>query len=130
MRVTLQGWRLTSGSCRLAFAAALISVVAFADPAYSQDGLITGVVLSGSGGQPVANALVQVLDRRIQATTDSAGRFALGDVPIGEHTLRVSRIGFHINTTVLVVSDTTTVDLAITLDQIVFRLRDIIVTPG
>ena len=111
--------RMTRHSRRLTLAAAVFSVVAFANPVYSQDGLVTGVVLSSRGGQPVANALVQVVNRRLQATTDSAGRFALGEVPIGEHTLRVSRIGFEINTTVLVVSDTTTVDLTITLRQIV-----------
>ena len=130
VRVARHGRRIAFVNRRLVLAAALFGVVAFANPGYSQDGLVTGVVLSGSGGQPVANALVQVLDRRIQATTDSAGRFALGEVPIGEHILRVSRIGFQINTTVLVVSDTATVDLTITLDQVVFRLRDIIVTPG
>ena len=105
-------------------------VLGLPQSATAQDGRVTGVVVDRASGQPIADAVVQVVNRRLRATTDSTGRFVLEQVPVGNHTLRVARIGFQVNTAVLVVSDTSAFELTIPLNRVVFRLRDIIVSPG
>jgi hypothetical protein len=48
----------------------------------------------GLSGQPIAGARVHVRDARAQATTDSAGRFALASLPAGTQILVVQHAGF------------------------------------
>src|SRR5262249_53310457 len=56
-------------------------------------GTIGGTV-TDSSGHPVATAQISVDGAALHASTDSAGRFRLADVPPGAITLRVKRIGY------------------------------------
>ncbi|MCL7962249.1 MAG: carboxypeptidase-like regulatory domain-containing protein, partial [marine benthic group bacterium] len=61
-----------------------------AAPAAAQDvpeGTILGVV-TGANGEPVARALVEILDTDLSTVTDDGGRFAIREIPTGVYSLR------------------------------------------
>ncbi len=55
---------------------------------------VTGVVRGNGNGDNVANAQVQIVDRRLRTLSGDDGRFVFESVPPGTHTLRVARIGY------------------------------------
>jgi hypothetical protein len=67
-----------------------------AAPAAAQDvpeGTILGVV-TGPNGEPVARALVDVLDTDISSVSDDQGRFAIREIPTGVYSLRAGALGY------------------------------------
>ncbi len=56
-------------------------------------GTVEGFVRSAESGRPVAGASVAVAETGQSVVTDRRGRFTLGDVPPGEHELRVTADG-------------------------------------
>ena len=54
---------------------------------------VTGRVLDGATGEPIAEAVVRLTDADALAVSDSAGRFVLR-VPGGTHPWAISRIGY------------------------------------
>ena len=83
---------------RLRGIAAFVMPVALAvwapAPAQSQTGVITGQVLDASSGRPLSDAHVTVMGSGIVKLTNVAGRFTLFNVPVGEHVVRASFIGY------------------------------------
>lgn len=57
-------------------------------------GTVRGIVVESRTGVPLAAVLVTVQDTRQQAVSDAEGRFEIGDVPEGPHTLVVSVVGY------------------------------------
>src|SRR5665213_921523 len=55
--------------------------------------VLTGVVRAVTG-EPLGDVDVSLLGEPGSTRTDSAGRFALRDVPVGNHTVLFRRIGF------------------------------------
>jgi hypothetical protein len=55
---------------------------------------VTGRVLDGATGEPIAEAVVRLADAGALAVSDSAGRFVLRGVPRGTHPWQISRIGY------------------------------------
>ncbi len=107
---------------------ALLLVFLTPSPGEGQ-GRVTGIVRD-EAGTPVAAAQVQVVERRLRTLTESDGTFAFEAVPPGTYTLRVARIGFQFGEFELVVADSSTQELFVTLTSIRFRLADVVVTPG
>jgi hypothetical protein len=64
-----------------------------ADTVLRGPGRLSGNVLNESG-RPVSDAIVQIWNTGVTATTDEMGRFDLAALPVGTHTLEVRRIGF------------------------------------
>jgi outer membrane cobalamin receptor len=91
---------------------------------------VTGIVLENGNHRAVPTAQVDILERRLRTITDSDGRFVLAAVPIGTHTLRVSRIGFQPTEREVVVSDTGSVDLVISVVPVALRLSEVVVVPS
>jgi hypothetical protein len=91
---------------------------------------VTGVVLENGGRYAVSSAQIQVLERGLRAITDNDGRFVLEAVPVGAHTLRVSRIGFQPVERAVVVSDTGSVDMVIMVIPVALRLSEVVVVPS
>ena len=83
---------------RLRGIAAFVMPVALAvwapAPAQSQTGVITGQVLDASSGRPLSDAHVSVTGTGIVKLTNVAGRFTLFNVPVGEHVVRATFIGY------------------------------------
>ncbi len=83
---------------RLRGIAAFVMPVALAvwapAPAQSQTGVIKGQVLDASSGRPLSDAHVTVMGTGIVKLTNVAGHFTLFNVPVGEHVVRASFIGY------------------------------------
>ena len=84
------------------FGASNITAAQATEPARRQAGnlpaavvgpVIAGRVLTRAGGQPVADAVVDLADLARSVTTDSLGRFRLSGVPTGEHRATVRGAG-------------------------------------
>jgi hypothetical protein len=91
--------------------------------------MVSGVVSSGT--EPLWGARVSLADTRFESSSDAAGHFTLGNVPRGDYTLRVYRIGFapvarplHIDDGIAVAS----IDVAMTPAAV--PVAAVIVTPG
>lgn len=63
-------------------------------PAQGPTGMVGGVVVSGTTGQPVEGVAVKVLGTSLATVTRADGTYALKDVPAGSPTLVASRAGF------------------------------------
>ena len=59
-----------------------------------QGGTVTGRVTDSLSGQGIAVATVTVVGTGLSARSGEDGRFRMTDVPVGEHTVRVVRIGY------------------------------------
>src|SRR6266850_612907 len=81
-----------------------------------QGGTITGRVTDSLSGQGIAVATVSVVGTGMSARTGDDGRYRIGDVPVGEHTVRVVRIGYSSATKPVTVlpDQEITVDFALT----------------
>ncbi|WP_420447449.1 carboxypeptidase regulatory-like domain-containing protein [Candidatus Palauibacter sp.] len=59
-----------------------------------RSGRLIGRVVDRETGRPVATAAVSVLGRPTEAASDRQGLFRLTGVPVGQHELRVRRLGY------------------------------------
>jgi TonB-dependent SusC/RagA subfamily outer membrane receptor len=83
------------GRAGLAIGLALAAVATVASDAVAQNtGTLTGRVLNVSSQQPVAGAQVTVVGTSLGALTNNIGRYAIPNVPAGQHTVRVEYIGY------------------------------------
>ena len=112
--------------------ASLVAVVALvgftAVPAAAQTGSVQGLVLDGASRRPLADAQVHIVGTGIGLPTNSAGRFVLVGVPVGEQVVRVSLIGYgDVDRTVTVTADEP-VSLEIEMTVTAISLNEIVVT--
>ena len=105
------------GSAELLCAALFVAVV-LALPVHGQRlGEIRGAILDRATQHPLPGASVEVLGRERGTVADAEGRFALPDMAVGVHSLRISMIGYTtIVRTDVVVRSRRVTDLAIELD--------------
>ncbi len=59
-----------------------------------QGGTVTGRVTDSLSGQGIAVATITVVGTGLSARSGDDGRYRITDVPVGEHTIRVIRIGY------------------------------------
>jgi TonB-linked SusC/RagA family outer membrane protein len=59
-----------------------------------QGGTVTGRVTDSLSGQGIAVATITVVGTGLSARSGDDGRYRIADVPVGEHTVRVVRIGY------------------------------------
>src|SRR5437764_11781536 len=108
----------------LPLAALLIGIASARASALS--GPIGGQVRDRAG-QPVAGATVSVVELKRGATTDSVGRFQLGEVPAGRYTVSARRLGFAAAVQSITV-DSSPLDISFTLDVAPARVETVNVT--
>ena len=63
-------------------------------PAEPYTGSIHGLVIDGGTRQPLPGANVALVDSRLGTIAGGDGHFAIEDVPVGTHRLRVSLVGY------------------------------------
>lgn len=71
----------------------LAATLFFAGSAFAQTN-VSGTVTDADTGEPLPGANVIVEGTAMGAATDENGRYAIGDVPSGTHTLTVSFVGY------------------------------------
>jgi outer membrane receptor for ferrienterochelin and colicin len=93
-------------------------------------GTITGTLLDSATAKPIDKLTVTLQGASSrQTTTDSLGRFILGDVPFGQYTLALSAVGYQQKTvpvTLSAANSAITLNTALTPDN--SRLQNITVT--
>lgn len=90
-------------------------------------GRVTGKVTNAVTGQPIASAQVAVDGTTLGALSGEDGRYVIANVPDGQHTIRVRRIGFNADSrSVQVAGGDATADFALSLVSV--SLDEVVVT--
>ncbi|MFN0178833.1 MAG: TonB-dependent receptor [Gemmatimonadales bacterium] len=94
-------------------------------------GIVAGTVVDSGSGRPLSQVAVDLSPGGQRTMTDQAGRFTLRAVPAGQHTLTLRRIGFTpVTRDGLVVPDSQTRSLRLSMQAAAVRLADVTVVPG
>ncbi len=105
----------------------LLLIFLFAGLQAGTGGKIAGIVRSAESGEPLAGATVSIVGRPVATATDFDGEFYLINLPVGNHEVAVSLIGYRteIRSQVKVLLDLTTpiefnlVSVPVEIDQVV-----------
>jgi outer membrane receptor for ferrienterochelin and colicins len=92
-----------------------------------QTGSVEGIITNLSG-ETLPGVHVSIPELQIGTTTNSEGSFRLHSVPAGEHTLRVSMVGFQIFTETIMVEPGHKVRLNVELTSITLQAGELVVT--
>ena len=97
-----------------------------------QGGTVTGRVLDVQSGQPISAAQVFISSLDVGGLTLQNGRYLIQNVPVGTHTLSVTRIGYRTQQAQIVVGAGQTVEQNFAVSEEALQLDEIIVTgtPG
>ena len=113
----------------LALAGAILCAAASLAPLGAQQptGTITGQVVDSASRQPLADVNVIVEGTGLGTRTRDDGRFTIGGVPTGTHTIRAQRIGYASPLLVVEVQSGTTVSVEIALAKRATSLDQVVV---
>ena len=89
-------------------------------------GVVTGRVVDSATSQPLANVQVVVMGTTLGAMSNGAGRFTIGNLPAGTHTLRASLIGFAQQTRTITVVDGQSVTADFTMRRQAVELERVV----
>lgn len=108
-------------------AATLIALVAAKGAA--QTGTLAGSVTDRATGLPVPAARIQVVGvQSLGIASDDRGRYVLRSVPVGQQTIRVTRIGFRPETQQIAVAANDTTRINFQMSQSAIELSSVVVT--
>lgn len=105
--------------------AAIGLLFGFAEQAAAQTRTVTGTVTDAQTGQPLEGARVSVRGTTLSTATGASGRFTLGNVPAGDITLTVRRIGSN-PADIRLTSGQNEISAALTRDPL--RLAEVVIT--
>lgn len=91
-------------------------------------GAIAGRVIDATTSAPVSRATVVLDNLRRQATTDESGAYRMTDIPAGEHTIEVRRLGYAPATRGVVVADGAAATADFALTPVASRLNEVVTT--
>ena len=107
--------------------AAMLALAAGPLPA-QQTGTITGTVQDAASGQTLESAQVYIPTLEMGALSNTAGRFLMLNVPVGQHELSVELIGYGSASQNVTVSPGQTTTINFTLTSSALRLQELVVT--
>lgn len=93
---------------------------------YAQNAQITGRV--HSDGKGIEFATVAIPSLQIGTISDSLGQFSLSNIPLGNHVLKVSSIGYETYEKTISIKDQRTSEIQINLQSSDFSLNEVVVT--
>lgn len=99
-----------------------------AGAAYGQTGTVVGRVTDARSGQVVANARLEIDGTQLRAVTDPDGRYRVTNVPAGERTISVRRIGYNRGRQTLTVEADRDVTVDFALQPAPIALEQVVVT--
>ncbi|MGH7467824.1 MAG: SusC/RagA family TonB-linked outer membrane protein [Longimicrobiales bacterium] len=91
-------------------------------------GSVTGRVTESGTGQPVTGAVVMVVGTQLTALTDVQGRYLLNQVPAGQRTISVRRLGYADGSQTVNVTDNASTTLDFTVNTLAVQLSEVVVT--
>ena len=103
--------------------------LATAAPLIAQStGTVTGRVVDGDNGQPIAAAQVTVAGTQLGRATGDDGRFTLANIPAGALTVTVRRIGYQQQSRAITLANGASVTVDFTLTKSSVSLAGVVVT--
>ncbi|HEU0014353.1 MAG TPA: TonB-dependent receptor [Longimicrobium sp.] len=120
---------MSSSIARPAWRTLLLALVLALCPALAQaqSGIVRGTV-AGKDGEALAGARVHITGARIGATTNPLGAFMLRGVPVGEHTVTVSHVGYQTATRPVTVTAGEETLVAFQLEDKPFELDALVIS--
>jgi TonB-linked SusC/RagA family outer membrane protein len=114
--------------CMGVAAGALLGIGLPAGAAAQTAGRIQGTITDSRTKQPLPAAAVIVQGTKLGAVSDADGRFVLPNVPAGQHTLLVRRIGYGSVTQPVTVQAGQTATIDVALSEVAISLDQVVVT--
>lgn len=99
-----------------------------AAPLSAQEGTITGQVLDRTSNQPLAGAQVYVVGTTLGALANQDGRYMIRQVPVGEHEVRATLIGYSQESQTVTVADGQTATQNFRLGESAIALGAVVVS--
>jgi len=110
-------------------AATVLALLAGQSPLAGQaTGIVTGQVVDAASGRPLASAQVYLVGTGLGALTNQNGRYIILNVPVGDYTIRVERIGHATATQEVTVTSGEPVTVNFSLATEALGLDEIVVT--
>ena len=110
----------------------MMAVLAFLTPTRSiagqQTGVVRGRVTEGGSQRPVADVQVTVVGTGYGALTGQNGDYTINNVPAGQHTIRVRRLGFNPADKTVRVNAGAPAQLDFSITQSATQLQNLVVT--
>ena len=106
----------------------LLGAVSLAESTYAQTGTITGRVIEASSNTPLVGVNVGLAGTTLGAATDTSGRFAISNVPVGTYTVEASLVGYMTEAQQIQVRTAETTQLRVTLSKQAVEMSGITVT--
>ncbi|MEL6821419.1 MAG: carboxypeptidase-like regulatory domain-containing protein, partial [Calditrichota bacterium] len=99
-----------------------ILLLSFLSLTAQEYGSLSGKITDGQTGQPLLGANIVVENTLLGTTAGNDGRYKLGKLPVGEHQLSISYIGYaHKEITVSIAADEETIlDMALNPSSVLF----------
>jgi TonB-linked SusC/RagA family outer membrane protein len=106
------------------------AIVALALPliAAAQQGTITGRVTALGSNEPLVDSRVTIVNTTAITTTNADGRYTLHNVPPGQLTVRVLRVGYTEQKKSVTVTPGQSLTLDFTLEQAIVKLQEVVTT--
>jgi hypothetical protein len=96
--------------------------------ASQQSGTVRGRVTEAGSQRPVADVQITVVGTGSGALTGQNGQYTIANVPAGQHTIRVRRLGFTATEKAVTVSAGTPVEADFSITQSATQLQNLVVT--
>ena len=106
------------------------AIVALAIPlfAQAQQGTITGRVVALGSSEPLVDSRVTIVNTTAITTTNAEGRYTLRNVPPGQFTVRVIRVGYTEQKKSVTVTPGQALTLDFTLEPAIVKLQEVVTT--
>ena len=93
---------------------------------WAQTGSLSGTVTHNK--EPLEFINVVIANTTIGTTTNEAGKFIIHHVPAGKQTIKISGIGYQLQTRSIIIADGQTATIEIDLFEDVSQLQEVVVT--
>jgi Fe(3+) dicitrate transport protein len=78
---------------RLIFLCLLLATLHVSTARAQATGSVAGAIVAAETGEPIAGALVRLVEQGREASSDRSGRFRIDEIPPGTHTLEATALG-------------------------------------
>ena len=92
----------------------------------SAQGQIEGTIRAAATGQPLPGAQVDIPELSLGGITGPAGHYEVGGIPVGNHTVRITLIGYTTETREITIAEGETLHLDIELNQTAIALEGLV----
>ncbi len=107
---------------------AALAMLLCAAPLRAQTGSVTGRVVDGQTGRPIATAQVVITGTSLGVLVDAEGHFRIDNVPVGTREIRAIRIGYQPATVTVTVGAGNPASVELRMTETAIALDEIVIT--